>query len=423
MTHALFAVPVILTLVAAGCRNEPGRPASNRPVAPASASALPAGSASESEPSRPPTSMRVVVPNGRRLALGGNHSCFIDAREKLWCWGSNDLGEIGNGEHGWRGRSEDTDEAARIVKRPFSGYPFERARAVFATGGETCAIAQREAWCWGGLGDEPMSVIDRPVHLSQLPGLVQDLALSAHHCGIQQGRLFCWGDNRSAAVGKGERVEAAPPRVIEELGAGVLGVATSVATTCAISADHSVWCWGGNDFGELGRPKSAADPRPGRVGGVSASMLTAGTNHFCAVDPEGRVHCWGANWDGQLGSASAGGDAGIRAVGLRGKAVSIAVSASASLAVLENGDVYGWGQSKLGLLGAIGPDGAADPVAVSGLTRVVQIAAGQMHACALTEDESVWCWGQGDDYQLGHGKDEDSATPVRVMFPGGKPSP
>lgn len=113
----------------------------------------------------------------------------------------------------------------------------------------------------------------------------------------------------------------------------------------------------------------------------------------------------------------------MRAVGLPGKAVSIAASPSASLAVLENGDVYGWGQSKLGLLGAIGPDGTADAVAVSGLTRVVQIAAGQMHACALVEDESVWCWGQGDDYQLGHGKDEDSTVPVRVMLPDAKPTP
>ncbi|MBI4820126.1 MAG: hypothetical protein HY791_27875 [Deltaproteobacteria bacterium] len=71
--------------------------------------------------------------------------------------------------------------------------------------------------------------------------------------------------------------------------------------TCVPRRSGSVWCFGLNDFGQLGDGtfESRSDPEP--VAGVDAISMATGASHTCVVRRDGRVSCWGADGEGQLG--------------------------------------------------------------------------------------------------------------------------
>lgn len=74
--------------------------------------------------------------------------------------------------------------------------------------------------------------------------------------------------------------------------------------TCARLADRTVRCWGRNHRGQLGNPQVTADtslvPVIAAVQNVIA--LAVGANHACAIAADDSVFCWGGNAFGQLGN-------------------------------------------------------------------------------------------------------------------------
>ena len=69
--------------------------------------------------------------------------------------------------------------------------------------------------------------------------------------------------------------------------------------------DGSVWTWGDNAYGQLGRGSDANGLEPGKVNLAHIVSIAAGGAHMLALDADGRVWAWGAGYYGQLGN---GGD-------------------------------------------------------------------------------------------------------------------
>jgi alpha-tubulin suppressor-like RCC1 family protein len=148
----------------------------------------------------------------------------------------------------------------------------------------------------------------------------------AHACAIdaQFGRVWCWGSNRSGEVGgdvtpdglPGRPREVALPDRAAMVSAGgghrvhvetplrftltPLGPAHSCAIT-GVFPSTELWCWGGNDRGQLGGGSRGGSPEPRRVALPLPSMVSAGGAHTCAI-AEGDLYCWGDNTYGQLGA-------------------------------------------------------------------------------------------------------------------------
>jgi alpha-tubulin suppressor-like RCC1 family protein len=74
--------------------------------------------------------------------------------------------------------------------------------------------------------------------------------------------------------------------------------------TCGLQGNGTVWCWGGNDYGQLGDGTLTARSEPTRLPGTIWERFAMGHSHVCATKTDDGVWCWGRNHEGQLGTGT-----------------------------------------------------------------------------------------------------------------------
>ena len=76
-----------------------------------------------------------------------------------------------------------------------------------------------------------------------------------------------------------------------------------VPLCCGLLADGTAYCWGRNDFGQLGDGSSSAfSSAPVAVGGaLKFPSATVGSHHARGISVAGDAYCWGRNSEGALG--------------------------------------------------------------------------------------------------------------------------
>jgi alpha-tubulin suppressor-like RCC1 family protein len=84
----------------------------------------------------------------------------------------------------------------------------------------------------------------------------------------------------------------------------IISIGAGFAHTCCCSATGSVYCWGGNTYGQLGLLRSSWFPLLLTQPGVLASKVIAGKYHTCVLSIDAFVWCWGLNEYGQLGNGT-----------------------------------------------------------------------------------------------------------------------
>jgi alpha-tubulin suppressor-like RCC1 family protein len=88
----------------------------------------------------------------------------------------------------------------------------------------------------------------------------------SHSCAIHaDGSFWCWGDNRSGQLGVGDTAPRLVPTKVDSLGNDVVAAYAGGAHTCVVRADGSVWCWGNNQYGQLGVATGSTSAVPVRV--------------------------------------------------------------------------------------------------------------------------------------------------------------
>ena len=240
------------------------------------------------------------------VSTGSTHTCAIKDDHTLWCWGNNVSGQIGNGKSGALYKSL---EPERI------GTDNDWSK-VTAGSIHTCAIRlDGSLWCWGGnargqLGDGTQENRPSPMEVEVSSTWKTVDAGYYHTCAIREdGSLWCWGDNFSGQLGDGTSGDMRPLPGVVGQGADWLQVAVGDYHTCARRADKSTWCWGDNSYGQLGD-----DSEPGQDTGKTVPVqisaqprwldLTTGNDHTCSLLDNDTLWCWGRNDYGQLGDGS-----------------------------------------------------------------------------------------------------------------------
>src|SRR5450759_3341817 len=255
-----------------------------------------------------------------------------------------------------------------------------------------------------------------------------------HACLIRSGNAYCWGDNTYGELGNNSTVASTVP--VPVYTGGVLSgvtltqIATGNGFTCALSSGGAVYCWGANNYGELGiNTSQAASDVPVAVStavalsGVTVTQISAGQYHACALGG-GKAYCWGWNAWGQLGNATTTNSTAPVAVSTSGVLSGLTLSGIAAgyehaCALSSAGADYCWGSDAHGELG-IGSGTDSDvPVAVStagalsGVT-VSQVTAGDLTSCALSSTGAGYCWGRGTSGELGNNGTSTLNTPQAV---------
>lgn len=191
--------------------------------------------------------------------------------------------------------------------------------------------------------------------------------------------------------------------------------------TCAVSHSGLAFCWGLNEYGQLGNGSTQSSTVPTPVVGLESRVvqIAAGSDHTCAVMDSGGVKCWGGNWLGSLGDGTwKNSTIPVDVVGLSGSAETVSAGVGHSCAVLRRSRaVQCWGANyTYGMLGNGSTQSSNTPVSVVGLPGPVQdVSAGWFQTCAVTVAGGLWCWGRNDSGQVGDGTRQTRLSPVSVL--------
>jgi alpha-tubulin suppressor-like RCC1 family protein len=351
---------------------------------------------------------------GRTVWANGWHSCANEG-STLYCWGQNNDGEIG-----------DNSTTVAKTRRPVMNV--EDPVAV-GLGQFVSCICDRtgQAWCWGqnlagelGIGTKSMTGALVPVQVPGVTDCAQIAGGAQHTCVVHTGgTVSCWGDNDTGQAGQ---PKSTPVLTSPTLVAG-LTIAVEVQGgekyTCARNSDMTVNCWGDNSMGQLGDGTNVSRSAPMPVVGLASDILEVAAGRFsaCARHATGAVSCWGSNSNGQLGNGSRqDSNVPVDVVGIP-DATQLAMGLEHACALRITGLLSCWGGNSTGQLGnGTGGPGTKDsltPVDVMGLEQVTSVAAGSVHTCARAS-VGLTCWGEDAIDQLGDGNTTNRSLPISV---------
>jgi alpha-tubulin suppressor-like RCC1 family protein len=357
-----------------------------------------------------------VVTTLALATAGQNHSCGLKDNGTLWCWGSNQYGQLGDGTTTSR-------------NSPVKVGTQDTWASVSAGKWHTCGVRiDGTLWCWGDnargqLGDGSETRRKLPIQVGSLATWASVAGVIWHTCGVRTDGLWCWGGNNNGQLGDGTTTNQSTPVQV-----GSLRTWISVASggngmgwgdhTCGVRTDGTLWCWGDNSEGQLGDGTSVDyRSKPVQVGShMSWASVTIGAFHTCGVTTNGTLWCWGVNIDGELGDGSWVFHGLPVQVGTLTTWVSAAGGECHTCGVRTDGTLWCWGYNGSGQLGDGTSTGCRSaPVQVGSLTTWVSAAGGESHTCGIMTDGTLWCWGDNSDGQLGDGTTTNRITPVQVF--------
>ncbi len=345
------------------------------------------------------------------VTSGDRHTCGIRGG-RVYCWGSNAQGQLGDG----------TNEGRAIAKPIKSGA--SDWTSVSAGAYHTCAVRAGRVACWGQdsageLGDGVAGGVRAyPAFIKS--GSTDWKAVSAggaHTCAVRTGRVACWGNDGVGALGDGLAGGVrAYPAFIKSGSTDWKAVSAGASHTCAVRSGR-IACWGYDDAGQLGDGGQGglrAYPVLIKSGASDWRSVSAGGEHTCGVRA-GRVACWGWDGSGELGDGAADAVRAYPAYIKSGATDWGSVSAgNQHTCAVRAGRVACWGRDNTGQLGdgTAGGFRAYPQVIASNAADWTALDAGEYHTCAIRVTR-IACWGEDFFGQLGDGSASgDTPDPV-----------
>ncbi|WP_158336163.1 RCC1 domain-containing protein [Bifidobacterium actinocoloniiforme] len=333
--------------------------------------------------------VRVHAPNGARftsVSAGNGFSLAISSDGRLYSWGSNSNGQLGDGAA--------TDRATPVPVNPA------------ADGTAT----------WKTIS----------------AGYYHSLALSS------DGHAYSWGSNANGQLGNGgtdANPHTTPSRVTDPSGTTTwTSVSAGGYHSLAISGDGHAYSWGANQYGQLGsgtNPHTTPAPVSDPAGkpNTTWTSVSAGQYHSLAISGDGHAYSWGSNNNGRLGDNTTTDRTTPTPVSdPTGKPnttwTSVSAGGAHSLAISGDHHAYSWGWNTYGQLGNGSSDSnphttpapVSDPAGKPNTTWT-SVSAGGAHSLAISGDHHAYSWGWNAYGQLGDGATTNRGTLAPVHAP------
>ncbi len=347
------------------------------------------------------------------ISAGGNTTCGLMLAGAAYCWGSNTDGGLGN-----------NSQTQSLIPVPVSGGLVFSSIGVADTNTVCGLTTFGIVACWGSNDRQQLgfnSTVPRsltPVLVAGGSQLFSSLSVGgAHSCGLTAlGAAYCWGFNGSGQLGVGTSGTNLGQPTLVGNSLTFSSIYTGTYQTCALTSDGTAYCWGRNDFGQLGTANNTQSTSPVLVSGnLRFSRLDGGEQHTCGLTPTSTLYCWGRNNNGELGTGNTTTTNTPTLVGGGLVFAGFSTGWFHTCAITPTGLKYCWGSNTAGQIGNNAIFDTKAPRPVSGNLTFSGVYANDNHSCALTLLDKAYCWGtNGSAGLLGNNSTVNSPVPVEV---------
>lgn len=275
------------------------------------------------------TAVKSNISNVIALSSGGTSVCSLKKDQTIWCSGRNKSGELGNG----------TNVDSFV---PVQAHQLNVSQVDAGTNGLTCAVTSfGEGFCWGALANRftpftELSDSSTPVEIPNIHNFKQ----------ISVGTLDIYGLTTDGFVYVSNEQNYTPTKV-QGLN-NIQSISSSGVNTCVVSNDGGLWCWGSNQYGQLGNGTTLDSSTPIQVHSEQLfKAVSAAGPTTCALTRSGDVYCWGNGEVGQLGNGSKANSTLPVKVTSTKSFSSISTKAGLSCGLDTDGLVWCWGAKPL----------------------------------------------------------------------------
>jgi alpha-tubulin suppressor-like RCC1 family protein len=396
-------------------------------------------------------------------------ACASDCMGRVWCWGEQHGGHLGNG------LTTDGVVTTPTAVLDDAMHPIAGVDSLACGDGFACVhVASAAAThgghvlCWGWEPSAAFDTVPHPTATDLRTPIVGDAidvrAGRRHACVLDRsaGTVACFGAN-DAAIEPLMSDDALFPMPTAPAGGVTGATALSLASFggCAVVAAGHVQCWGDNEYGESGHVPIESmpgvfDPNVGlttieTAPGVpltGVEQIAAGYSQRAALARASAsapltLFTWGGNEADEIGEpptwsgdpcedqAMIGSVCRARAATPLGAIAfsSIAADGDAELTcgvVAASGHVLCWGADLAEHAGVVATGNVwlsldrevvVDGGAVLDRVRPDGVFVGFANACAIRTDGTLWCWGPNADAQLARPIDTNVYLAVPIAFP------
>jgi hypothetical protein len=229
------------------------------------------------------------------ISAGAQHTCALGKDKLIYCWGSGSCGQSGSGPES-------------NVPKPVSNT--SQFKSLSAGSRQNCAITTGgEVMCWGQDGIQLNGQCSGSPNPQLVPaasaignadfiasGDQMSCAATTASNAASGGSITCWGTGPIAPPA----VEPGSQGYVQGTGKLTLSGYSAINHACVLEwLSGKASCWG-DGFSPLGVPSTPTELNPPQW----YTDIATGLGHTCAIDKKGIVWCWGRNNYGQLGDGT-----------------------------------------------------------------------------------------------------------------------
>ncbi len=313
---------------------------------------------------------------------GGHHTVALKTDGSLWSWGMNDYVQLGY-------TPTDTCNGKPCATSPGQIGTDTDWVYIAAGSHQTIALkSDGSLWGWGEnyygqLGDGTWNKKYTPYRTNTDNDWIAITMGHDHSVAIKSnGTLWAWGHNGFGELGysttytcNGNPCSLSPGQVGTDN--DWVAVAAGYRHTVALKSDGTLWAWGANFLGQIGDGTEIHRDSPVQVGTDNdwSSIAAGGGSHTIALKSDGTLWSWGYNGLGQLGRTSSDsctpGSNTYACAKNPGQAGTdndwsyIASGGHSTYAFKSDGTLWAWGDNEYGQLGDGTTLARASPVIIT----------------------------------------------------------
>lgn len=315
-----------------------------------------------------------------------SHSLAVKTDGTLWSWGSNTSGQLGQGNT--------TARSSPVQVGALTGWGK-------ITAGRYSSLATKTdgtLWGWGiqnsgVLGNNvALSSVNSPIQIGALTNWRDVKTTGDSTAAIKtDGTLWSWGLNNVGQLGQGNTTSRSSPVQVGALTDwDKITAAQSGGNFMAIKTNGTLWGWGvGGNPSRIGDGATNINrSSPVQIGALTNWYDVAMGNNFgFAIKTDGTLWAWGGNSEGQLGRGNTTSASSPVQIGALTDWASVAAGNYWGLAIKNNGTLWSWGLGRdySGMAGVLGLNdivNRSSPTQVGSSTTWKRIAAGRVHSLA-----------------------------------------